>query len=130
MTAHLSYKIHPYRYICLDVSKAILLYIFFLQSENLLIDRLSIQGMAWKAELIYWDDIALLVSFLLVGATGIVKFLLLRGWLSLALNFRVLNAIHDYAGVVMVLAAALHLVLHWNWIVSTTKRKLGLGQKD
>ncbi len=32
------------------------------------------------------------------------------------------DALHTWGGVLMILAAVLHFVLHWNWVVSMTKR--------
>ena len=40
------------------------------------------------------------------------------------------DVIHTWAGVIMIAIAAVHIPLHWNWIVSMTKRvfKIMLGQ--
>ncbi|MDD4468003.1 MAG: DUF4405 domain-containing protein, partial [Candidatus ainarchaeum sp.] len=44
----------------------------------------------------------------------------------LGLNYSFLNSIgfnfvHDWSGIVMIFLVVVHLVLHWNWIVSMTR---------
>lgn len=68
----------------------------------------------------YWIDVGLFISFILVSVTGIIK------WPSLARNLlhwplREISLVHDWSGVVMVVLVVIHLILHWNWIVSVTK---------
>ena len=78
--------------------------------------------------LIYLVDIGLLISFLLVAITGIIKF---PGLLSVfgigygSIPISGLSKLHDWSGVAMSILVLMHLALHWNWIVVTTKRYLG-----
>jgi hypothetical protein len=73
-----------------------------------------------KAKLNYFVDILLMVAFLLVVVTGILKF---PGWFGyLHLPWRSLNKIHDWSGIAMAVLVLIHIILHWSWIVSMTKR--------
>jgi hypothetical protein len=80
-----------------------------------------------KNDLNYWVDAVMLLAFLAVGVTGLSKFLALRGFL-LSVDYIVVSIVHDYSGVVLVLTVAFHLILHFSWIVATTKRKLGISR--
>ena len=72
-----------------------------------------------KAKLNYFIDLLLAVAFILVAITGILKF---PGWFGyLQLPWRTLSKIHDWSGITMAVLVLVHLVLHWNWIVSMTK---------
>ncbi|MBR9692950.1 DUF4405 domain-containing protein, partial [Candidatus Woesearchaeota archaeon] len=55
-----------------------------------------------RAHLNYWVDFALLLSFLTVGLTGLVKFFFFLNGNTLGLPVRTFNTVHDYAGVTMV----------------------------
>ncbi len=67
----------------------------------------------------YFIDLGLLISFLTVFLTGIIKF---RGWgLYDKFGFPNISLIHDWSGIVMGVLVLVHLVLHWGWIVNTTK---------
>jgi len=73
-----------------------------------------------KAKLNYFVDLLLLISFLLVAITGILKY---PGWFNhLVLPWRTLSKIHDWSGVTIVLLVMVHLFLHWKWIVFMTKK--------
>jgi hypothetical protein len=72
-----------------------------------------------KAKLNYFVDMLLAVAFVLVAITGILKF---PGWFGyLQLPWRTLSKIHDWSGIAMAVLVLIHLILHWNWIVSMTK---------
>jgi hypothetical protein len=72
-----------------------------------------------KGKLNYWIDFGLLISFLIVTLTGIIKF---RGLgLYSVLGFSGISTWHDWSGIVMAVLVLVHLVLHWNWIVCETK---------
>ena len=76
----------------------------------------------------YAIDIGLLVTFLLVFTTGLIKF----PALTMSFNFvyqviphLTLNAIHDWSGLLMGILVLAHLAIHWRWLVEMTKNYLG-----
>ncbi|MFH1065348.1 MAG: DUF4405 domain-containing protein [Nanoarchaeota archaeon] len=72
----------------------------------------------------YVLDIGMLISFLCVGITGIIKFpglLQAIGLSRMALPFGAISKVHDWAGIALVVFVALHLILDFNWLVCTTK---------
>ena len=72
-----------------------------------------------KLKLNYWIDVGLLISFLIVAITGIIKF---PGWgLYRIIGFSGISKWHDLAGIALTTLVLIHLVLHWKWIVNTTK---------
>ena len=81
----------------------------------------------------YFIDLGLLISFLAVTITGIIKF---RSFLSLfgisidyaSIPIRILSKIHDWSGLAMAILVLIHLILNWNWIVSVT-RTIFIGKK-
>ena len=78
----------------------------------------------------YIVDIGLLISFLLVTVTGIIKFKSFLAIFGVAINYseipiRVLSRIHDWAGIAMALLVLIHLILNWDWIVCTTRNLFG-----
>lgn len=85
-----------------------------------------------KLKINYFVDIIAFVSFLITAITGITIFIFLptgesRGGVHSTLfgyGRHDWGAIHDWAGIVMTIAALIHIVLHWNWIVATTKNFL------
>ncbi len=82
-----------------------------------------------KLKINYFVDIVAFISFLITAVTGIIIFIFIptgesRGGVHstlLGYGRHDWGAIHDWAGIVMTIAALLHIVLHWNWIVDTTK---------
>ncbi|MBN2457696.1 DUF4405 domain-containing protein [Candidatus Woesearchaeota archaeon] len=84
-----------------------------------------------KTKLNYAIDAGLAISFTASLITGLVK------WpgLSAALGIRhrivqdsIATPIHDISGMVMAALVLVHLVLHWRWICSVTKR-IFMGEK-
>jgi len=74
----------------------------------------------------YLIDLGLLISFLGVTITGIIKFksflLLLGIQIDYALiPMEVISQIHDWAGLAMAILVLVHLILNWDWIVAVTK---------
>lgn len=69
------------------------------------------------------------ISFLVTAITGALIFIFLppsegRGGVRstlLGYGRHDWGEIHDWAGLVMIIAALIHIVLHWEWIVITTK---------
>ncbi|WP_412733244.1 DUF4405 domain-containing protein [Minisyncoccus archaeiphilus] len=39
------------------------------------------------------------------------------------------NFIHIWAGILMLVLVIIHLILHWDWIVFTTKKVFGNNKK-
>jgi cytochrome b subunit of formate dehydrogenase len=77
-----------------------------------------------KAEINYFVDIGLAISFLVSVITGILKFPGLTKYFTSI--YRVITPfymakIHDWYGVVMASLVLVHLILHWCWIVAMTK---------
>jgi hypothetical protein len=73
----------------------------------------------------YWVDIGILINFIVCGITGIVKMPKLIPMLGLSysdLPMAVMSWLHDWSGVLLVLLSALHIILHWRWIMAMTKR--------
>jgi cytochrome b subunit of formate dehydrogenase len=77
----------------------------------------------------YLVDLITLVSFVIVAITGLLIFFFLppgegqRGVHSTLLGYgrHDWGAIHDWAGIVMIVAALAHVVFYWNVFVCTTK---------
>jgi len=85
-----------------------------------------------KGKLCYFVDIGLALSFLVSFITGILK------WPSLTIHFtavyriipmQYLVTIHDWSGIAMGVFVLIHLVLHWKWIVTMTKKIFKRGKK-
>lgn len=64
-----------------------------------------------KGKLLYWIDVGIGISFVIVFITGILKLD----------NPRQMAFLHDWAGILMSVFVLIHLILHWNWIVAMTK---------
>ncbi|MFH0798249.1 MAG: DUF4405 domain-containing protein [Candidatus Woesearchaeota archaeon] len=77
-----------------------------------------------RIKLLYWNDVLMGISFILSGVTGVIKFpgLLMKLGISFqSIPIRTISDVHDWSGLAMVLMVFVHLALHWNWIVCTTK---------
>ena len=81
-----------------------------------------------KAKLNYWIDFLAFISFLIVGFSGIVKYYFLpmgKGSFDSAfwgISKHAWTVWHDISGIIFVGLIIIHIVLHWAWIVSMTKR--------
>ncbi len=64
----------------------------------------------------YFLDLGLLAVFLSAGITGIM--------LYFGISFRSISNVHAWSGIALVVLVALHLALHLNWIICTTKALL------
>ncbi|PIN80901.1 hypothetical protein COV16_00165 [Candidatus Woesearchaeota archaeon CG10_big_fil_rev_8_21_14_0_10_34_8] len=67
----------------------------------------------------YVVDLFLTIAFLGVAVTGVIKWPGLFKFTNL--NLYVVRLIHDWSGIIMAALVLLHLVMHWKWIVATTK---------
>lgn len=73
----------------------------------------------------YFIDVGLTITFILVFFTGILKWPGLVLWFGFSYsNFpmRAFSLIHDWSGLIMSLLVFVHIILHWNWIIATTKK--------
>ncbi len=73
----------------------------------------------------YVIDSAMVLSFLVVFTTGLLKFPRLLPSLGisyLGLRPGFLSQVHDWAGIFLGLLILLHLVLHCKWLCAMTKR--------
>ncbi len=82
--------------------------------------------MVEKIKVKYFVDIGLLISFLLVVVTGIIKFGSFLRALGINLDYanmpmKNMALIHDWSGIVMAVLVLIHLILNFDWIISTTK---------
>lgn len=79
-----------------------------------------------KNKIKYFVDIGMFTSFILVFVTGIIKFGKFLKAIGINLNYKELpmkeiTMIHDWSGVFMGIFILVHLILNFDWIVSTTK---------
>lgn len=75
-----------------------------------------------KSIINYVVDICLLISAILIIVTGVIRLPFLG--LYRYIRFYGLSQLHDWSGVAFVVFGLVHIVLHWNWIVSMTKNYL------
>jgi hypothetical protein len=68
-----------------------------------------------KITLNYLVDLAFFVQFVLVGYSGLVMYF------NRHAAGPILRLIHDKVGILMLLFFVVHIILHWRWIVLTTK---------
>lgn len=73
-----------------------------------------------KQKINYIVDILLLISFLVVAITGILKLPILG--LAPSLPIRTLSNVHDLFGVTVVGLVGIHVALHMKILVAMTKR--------
>ncbi len=72
----------------------------------------------------YIADAGLALAFVVNCLTGLLKFSWFWNFTHLnyrAVNFRLLGFVHDWSGIILLILILAHLVLHWRWIVSSTK---------
>lgn len=78
-----------------------------------------------RTTLHYIVDVALGIDFLILFITGLVKFPGLPhalGLGTLKLPMGIISNIHDWSGIALALLVFLHLVLHWSWISTMTRK--------
>ena len=82
-----------------------------------------------------WEvDAALLVSAILVSLSGIYfLYFVIGGYqggrnpmygMTVLFERHTWDTLHTWTGVAMILAAVMHIAIHWKWILSTLKRTL------
>ena len=90
-----------------------------------------------KARINYWVDIGIGAAFLLAALSGIV--LLAAGpsggyqggrnalyGLQILFNRDTWDDLHTWGGVIMIGVVALHVAIHWDWIVMMAKRMISV----
>jgi hypothetical protein len=85
-----------------------------------------------RARLNLLIDAVVGVAFLVTAVTG-VAFLLPPAWqqaLLVGLTFHSWHWLHDWSGVVATAGVALHLALHWRWVVHTASRWLAEARSE
>ncbi len=91
--------------------------------------------MSDKVRLNYALDVVIGFAFILAAITGILFLFAGSGGYQggrnpgfqtemLGIARATWSDLHTWTGLVMIIGAAVHLVLHWNWIVCVTKRLL------
>ncbi len=72
----------------------------------------------------YLVDLCAVVSFLVVFVTGVVKMPGLKNTFMDVLPMSEVSWLHDWVGILLGVLVFIHLLLHWRWVVSTTRRLL------
>jgi len=91
-----------------------------------------------KIKINYLVDVVAFISFFVTAITGILIFVFLPPAEGKGVVHSTLfgygrhdwGAIHDWAGMIMTLAAIIHIVLHWGWITSMTKSLFGKNNSN
>jgi len=71
--------------------------------------------------LVAWANLLLLVTFGIVGATGVMKYF---GY-NLGIPWRTLSWYHDWIGVVAVVLFIIHIYLYWGILKAIPKQIFG-----
>ena len=64
--------------------------------------------------------------------TGIIRFSNIMAFIVMNIgpvNVHLINFIHRWSGVFTGIIVFIHIILHWQWIIKTTKNLLGLKRK-
>ena len=88
-----------------------------------------------KVKLNYALDAVIALAFLMSAITGVAFLVMGSGGYQggrnayfatalIGLDRAIWSDLHTLASLVMIAGIVVHLVLHWNWIVSTTRRML------
>lgn len=84
----------------------------------------------------YYIDVAIGVAFL-VTAISALAFLVPLNWIDfsasttptvLGVNYGLWQLLHKWGGIAMLAGVVLHLILHWKWIATMTKKALPTGK--
>ncbi len=81
-----------------------------------------------KQKVNYLIDFLALISFIATALSGLaIRFFMPSGVRQgrlqefLGIQKGVWSEIHDWSGILLIIFAVIHLVLHWNWIICMTK---------
>ena len=82
-----------------------------------------------RTKINFFIDLFMAVSFFIVAIAGLVIFFFLpsgviRGGYQefLSLTKQTWVAVHNWFGIILIILMTIHLILHWNWIVTMTKK--------
>lgn len=89
-----------------------------------------------KSKINYSVDILMLVFFIINSITGLIIFFFLPSAVKKGSYQEVLGIIkqkwvdlHNWSGIILLLLIVIHIILHWNWIVSKTKSFITKNKK-
>lgn len=81
-----------------------------------------------KQKVNYFIDFLALISFIATAISGLaIKFFMPSGVRQgrlqefLGIQKGAWSEIHDWSGILLIIFVIIHIILHWNWIVSMTK---------
>jgi predicted ferric reductase len=81
-----------------------------------------------KNKLNFLVDFLALLSFLVTAKTGLIIFFFLPDGVRqgryqefFGIAKSTYSAIHDWAGIILIILVVIHLILHWQWIVCSIK---------
>lgn len=74
----------------------------------------------------YIMDVPLLIQSFIVSLSGLILMYGGRGASYLGLSTREWLYLHEKIGIIMIVFSLLHVLLHWRWLVCTTKNFLGI----
>jgi hypothetical protein len=78
-----------------------------------------------KAKLNYWVDVGIGISFVLSAISGLVFLLpVAPSARVLGIGYSLWSELHTWSSVGMILGVGAHLVLHWRWILTMTKKMI------
>jgi len=84
-----------------------------------------------RKDLNFIVDVAMAVSFLLCFITGLIKFpSVLVYVLQVYDSLYHITWVHDYSGLAFGIFGVVHIVLHWDWLIAMTRRKLGFSKRE
>lgn len=81
-----------------------------------------------RVKIRYAVDIGLIISFLIVFITGIIKLRILSPYFSgfiEAVTPKNMALVHDWSGIVMGFLVFVHIALNWSCLVAMTKKYFG-----
>ena len=81
-----------------------------------------------KSKINYFIDLLMIILFVINSLTGLIIFFFLPSGVKKGSYQEFLGIIkqnwvdlHNWSGLLLILLVAIHIILHWNWIVSMTK---------
>jgi hypothetical protein len=86
-----------------------------------------------RTDLNYIVDVAMVAFFLLSFITGLIKFPAVLVYVLQvygALPMYKINWLHDHSGLAFGTLGVIHIVLHWDWLVAMTRRKLSTTKRE
>jgi hypothetical protein len=95
--------------------------------------------MSKKSKIYFVVDLIIAAAFILSALSGVILYLVPGGYQGgrnpyygteiLSLDHHGWSDLHTWTSFVMMAGIAVHLALHWRWIVAMAKNTLRLGQK-